>query len=137
MAVRLKAGAAPYADFGVFTPFGRKAGRANKYRAWMPQGDGTFLSKEMPGPGSLEAWKATWACFTTLMIKVQGCTESSLDIYAQNFTRLAALWPHPKVWHLLYEADDQLRCEGLDLIRRRTTAQPPYHRWRAPTRSAR
>ena len=38
---------APYADFAVFGPFGRRAARATKFRAWIPTGDGTFTIKEL------------------------------------------------------------------------------------------
>ena len=35
----------PYADFAVWTPYSRKTTRANKFTAYMPQPDGTWLAK--------------------------------------------------------------------------------------------
>ena len=110
MEVRLKAGSAPYADFGVFTPFGRKASRANKYRNWVLQPNGTYLSKEVAGPSCYDTWLASWRRFVTMMIKTKGCSEPALDLYQELIARYNMLWP--RCWHLLYEADDFLRSDG-------------------------
>jgi hypothetical protein len=48
--VRVDRGSTPCVDFGIFGPYGRKLMRALKFRTWMPNGDGTFTSKEVPGP---------------------------------------------------------------------------------------
>ena len=40
---------APYCDFAVWQPYGRRALRAQKFRVFHPLGDGSFLTKELPG----------------------------------------------------------------------------------------
>ena len=82
----------------------------------MPQPSGGFLAKELAGPGNFEIWKATWEVFTTLMIKVKCISDTACNVYAQRIARLHSLWGDG-VWHLIYEADDLLRHEGLDQIR--------------------
>eukprot|EP00435_Cladocopium_sp_Y103_P032358 s2067_g8.t1 len=42
-------GESPYADFSVLTPFGRRAQRQMKARAWTLQQDGTFRALDVPG----------------------------------------------------------------------------------------
>ena len=54
-----------------------------------------------------------------MMINTKGCSETACDIYAEVIKRLFTLWGQ-RVWHLIYEADDQMRCEGIDRIRRQT-----------------
>ena len=43
----------PFADFGVWCPFGRRGLRANELRCWFPAGDGTFFCREVSGPENL------------------------------------------------------------------------------------
>lgn len=120
MSARFTAGMALYADFAVFGPWGRKTHRANKYKTWVPIGDGTYLSKELPGPDCHAVWKASWRCFVTLMVKLTGCSRmlSALEAYADNIGHLVSLWP--RVWHLIVEGDNHMRAEGLENINRRT-----------------
>lgn len=33
----------PYADFAIFTPFGRRCLKAQKFRVYVPLGDGSFM----------------------------------------------------------------------------------------------
>ena len=46
----------PYADFAVFTPYARKTTRAHRFTAYLPQPDGSWLAKEIPGPANFQAW---------------------------------------------------------------------------------
>ena len=46
----------PWADFAIFTPFARRLVKAIKFKAFVFQPDGSFLSKEIPGPRSFDAW---------------------------------------------------------------------------------
>ena len=40
---------APYCDFAIFQPFGRRALKALKFRVYWPLGDGSYVLKELPG----------------------------------------------------------------------------------------
>ena len=62
---------APYADFSVLTPFGRRVQKAMKAKSWVLQRDGTWQSLEVPGPPSFEAWAACWKVFRTIMMMLR------------------------------------------------------------------
>lgn len=53
-------GEAPYADFSVLTPFGRRVQKQMKARSWMLQQDGSFRAWGVPGPPSFDTWAACW-----------------------------------------------------------------------------
>ena len=46
----------PYADFGVWLPFARRTQKAQKFRAFLPVGDGSYVVREMPGPQNMIQW---------------------------------------------------------------------------------
>ena len=54
---------APYCDFSVWTPFGRRALWSQKFRTYVPLGDGSYLVKELPGPQNPQQWLASWRVF--------------------------------------------------------------------------
>eukprot|EP00435_Cladocopium_sp_Y103_P053882 s804_g17.t1 len=54
---------APYCDFSVWVPFERRMSRLQKCRTFTPLGDGSYLQKDLPGPGSHSAWRASWNVF--------------------------------------------------------------------------
>ena len=62
----------PFADFAVFTPYARKTTRAHRFTAFLPQPDGSWLAKEIPGPTKFQAWPYRWRVFRVacLMLKV-------------------------------------------------------------------
>ena len=55
----------PYVDMAVWLPFGRRALRASKFRAWIPADDGSYIARELPGPASYAQWLASWRVFQT------------------------------------------------------------------------
>ena len=52
---------APFCGFSVWVPYERRMSRVQKCRVCTPLGDGSFLQKDLPGPSSILAWKASWA----------------------------------------------------------------------------
>ena len=86
---RIGAGMAPYADFGVFGPLGRKLMRASKFRAWFPGPDGAYYSQELPGPSCLQQWELCWAVLTTRLLSLQAVPAASLERYARSIHRRA------------------------------------------------
>lgn len=110
----------PYADFALWGPFGRKALRAGKFRAWLPAPGGGYLSKELPGPESLAHWVASWRVFVVAALMLGVVAEASLQAYERCIERLTRQWP--TAWHLIVLADDKCRAEHLERLRRRTAA---------------
>ena len=59
--------AAPYADFSVFVPYGKKALRASKFQTYVPTLEG-FMTKEISGPANFEMWLASFRVYRTALI---------------------------------------------------------------------
>ena len=111
----------PYADFAVWGPFGRKAARASKLRAWLPLPDGRYLVRELPGPDGWAQWLTCWRVFAAAAVMLAVSTLASLQLYERTVERLSRMWP--QAWHLIAIADDKCRAEHLERIRRRTQAE--------------
>ena len=110
----------PYADFAVFTPFNRRVARANKFTAHIPQADGSWLSKEIPGPQNFEAWSYCWKVFRCAAIQLGIVREAALSRYFQVISTLVLEWP--ECWSIIYLAEDKARAEGLSRRRRQIEA---------------
>ncbi|CAK0795538.1 unnamed protein product [Prorocentrum cordatum] len=110
----------PYADFGVFGPFDRKVRRNMKFRAWLPLPGGGWMARELPGPANFEQWQAAWRVFATACLMLGIVARAALDGNARHIERLSALWP--EAWHLVYMADDKLRCDHIERLRRTVRA---------------
>ena len=107
----------PWVDFSVFTPFSKRLVKANKFRAFLFQPNGTFLAKEIPGPESFESWVHCWKVFRVACIMLGIVAESALHRYEKHIEKLVKYWPD--CWGLIYIAEDKFRAEHLDRIRRR------------------
>ena len=107
---------APYVDFGIFQPFGRKAMRAQKYRVYVPLGDGSFLMRELPGPQNYMQWMTCWRVFKVAALSLQVVNISALLLYEKTLEKLVQQWP--KAWGLIAQADDKGRAERLEKLRR-------------------
>ena len=125
---------APYADFAVFTPYNRRVSRANKFTAHIPQSDGSWLSKEIPGPQNFAVWGYCWAVFRCASIQLGILREAALQAYYQNIKALVDEWPD--CWSLIYLAEDKGRAEVLTKKRRAfetsiAAGNPPPALWSA------
>ena len=107
---------APYTDFGVWLPFGRRSLKASKYRSFYPLGDGSFVVKELPGPTNFQNWLLCWRVFKTAALSIGCVSLAALQLYERNFEKLVTQWP--KAWGLLVQADDKARGERLEKTRR-------------------
>ncbi|CAJ1350967.1 unnamed protein product, partial [Effrenium voratum] len=110
-------GLSPYADFGVFLPYGRKVLRNNKFRTWIPTGDGSFTCRELPGPQNFQQWTAAYRVYRSALIMLGLVNLSNLILYSnliEKFTRM-----FPAAWHLIVKADDLARSEQWLRVRNR------------------
>ena len=113
-------GGSPYADFSVFTPYNRRVARANKFLAHIPQPDGSWLAKEIPGPQNFEAWGFCWRVFRCAAIQIDVLRETALSRYHQNMQTLVQEWP--ECWSIIYLADDKARAEMMPRRKRQLEA---------------
>ena len=107
---------APYTDFGIFVPYGRKQLRASKFRAHVmtPQG---YVMKEIPGPANYAMWRASFRVFKVAMIMLDTVSVANLMGYEAMVERLAMTYP--SAWHLVVIAEDNARGEHLMRLKTR------------------
>ena len=55
--------------------------KVQRCRIYTPLGDGTFLQKDIPGPGTLQAWKASWAVLRAACLMLNLISLAALDSY--------------------------------------------------------
>ena len=118
---------APYGDFSILTPFGRRMSKVLKHRAWMPNRDGTYRTMEVPGPDSYDVWYSCWRVYAVccLMLRwpqaVAGSTvvvsPAALEYYQETFRQLA--FEYSECWFLCCKAEDTCRAEHLARTRRK------------------
>lgn len=116
----------PYADFSVLTPFGRRMQKQMKARNWLLQADGSFKATEIPGPPSHESWLACWRVYRTILLMLQHVdgtgarravvTVAALEEYADKIHDMVTEFP--ECWHLVMQAEDRMRGEQFERIRR-------------------
>ena len=122
----------PFVDLGVWLPFGRRALRVAKFRAWIPDGAGAYIAKELPGPSNWTQWLAAWRVFQTAAIMLDILPLASLQLYERHIEKLVRLYP--SAWHLIVMADEKARGEKWARMRLRITSdiaagRPAPERW--------
>ena len=113
-------GQAPFVDFSVWQPYGRRTQKALKFRAFHPVGDGSYVMRELPGPQNMMQWTTSWRVFRTACLRLDIVSLSALQVYERNMERLVLHWPN--VWGLIVQADDKARGERLEKVRRQILA---------------
>ena len=131
----------PYADFSILTPFGRRIQRAMKTKSYSFQPDGTWKAADIPGPPHFQAWQACFRVYRAVLFMLRynataapagGAPVSatrgmvtrrplvvqphSLERYFEAFKELCQEFP--ECWHLLMPAEDRMRAERFEHIRR-------------------
>merc|ERR1712086_399246 len=108
MMARLKKKHAPYADFAIFQPHGRRLVKYHKLDAQV-FGQGTLQSQRLKGPSDFPAWQSCWAVFRATMISLSEVSPATLDDYERGLVQLVSL--HPTQWGIVFCADEILRSE--------------------------
>ena len=114
---KIQTGGAPYTDFGVWQPYERRATKTQKFRTFVPLGDGSFLQKELPGPSNFQQWLYSWRVFKAAALMLGVISLAALQAYEKHIEKLTSQWP--LVWGLIAKADDTARAEKLDKIKRK------------------
>ena len=95
---------APYVDLAVWLPYGRRALRTVKFRAWIPDGQGGYFARELPGPSNFQQWLAAWRVFQTASLMLDVFPLATLQLYERHMERLVK--PYSTAWHLIVLAND-------------------------------
>lgn len=106
---KITSGASPYADFGVWGPYGARIERRMKFTSHVTTPDGTWRTVELPGADCLDTWRECWAVFKTAAVMCNLAHPATLDRYEQLFAERCKRYPG--AWHLCAQADIRCRSE--------------------------
>ena len=96
----------PYADFGIFVPYGAKALRASKFRTYTLTPEG-YAVKELQGPATYIQWRSCFRVYTTALLMLNIADLAPLRAYELFVEKLVRQFP--TCWHLIYMAEDLAR----------------------------
>jgi len=113
LAHRLKSGKAPYVDFAVFGPYGRRQAKLLQFTAQVFV-HGELVTRQLKGPGTYQGWRASWAVFRSAMVMLNAASPSALDRYARGIEELVTLYP--QAWGVVSVADETMRSERWDIL---------------------
>ena len=105
----VRAGGCPYADFGVWGPYGNRIAKQLRFTHHFIDGAGQWRSKELHGPDSVEAWERSWRVFRSAAIMAGIATAAVLDTYATRFKQRVSKYPW--AWNICCLADQRFRSE--------------------------
>ena len=116
----------PYTDFGVWAPFGARLARELKFSAqyWNPQA-GSWSTRELSGPDSIETWLKCYAVFKTAAIMESIATPQVIERYATIFKQRVERYRGD--WALCVQAESRCRSEFWIQERRRQEAFHAEH----------
>ena len=109
---RIGSGKAPYADFAVFGPYGRRQAKIMRFTAQVFVA-GELVTHQLKGPSSYASWRASWNVFRAAMIMANGASPATLDRYSRGIEELTTLFPH--AWGIIALADETMRAERWDI----------------------
>ena len=110
-------GMVPYADFALFNPYGTRVERKLKFVQHFMNAEGQWRTAEVPGPSTLDQWKACWEVYTVAAISLDIATPATLARYAKRFEERCARYPLS--WHICARAEDRCRSEWMSAEKRR------------------
>eukprot|EP00971_Amphidinium_carterae_P299578 5952098-Amphidinium_carterae.1 len=99
---------APYCDFAIWGPFGRRQGKLLCFQAQVFV-YGELHTKMMAGPNTFEAWRPCWRVLRIAMILLQTSLPGPLDEYEERIRKL--LQDFLDSWGLIATAQDSMRAE--------------------------
>jgi len=111
---RMASGKAPFADFAVFGPYGRRQTKLMRFTAQVFV-HGELVTRQLRGPGTYLGWRASWNVFRAAMIMANGASPSTLDRYARGIEELVTLFPN--AWGIISLADETMRSERWDILK--------------------
>ena len=114
LAHRINSGKAPFADFAVFGPHGRRQTKLLRFTAQVFV-HGELVTRQLRGPGSFQGWRASWGVYRAAMIMINGASPATLDRYARGIEELVTLYP--QAWGIISLADETMRAERWEILK--------------------
>ena len=118
---RLKSGANPYADFGVWRSHHHRMLPVLHFTIQVRNADGSYKPMKVRGPSDWTTWKACWATYAFGMELLGGFSRKTANAYYQNIKALAH--GYPAYWWIVGLADMKWRTIGAVAVRRELVAK--------------
>ena len=118
----LAKGDAPYMDFGIVGPYGKRATKRRKFSGKV-QVDGQWVSKLLHGPADYESWLASWNVFKVVVVMLEVASLEHMNRYAQGISTLNTLFA--KDWPMIMDRDDIMRSEEWEAMKFEFELDPP------------
>ncbi len=108
-----------YADYAVWTPYGEQVGAAQKFKVWLPVGNGKFQNVEIKGPINFQTWLGCHKVMRTAAIAIKALTPATADAYEHLIAGMVRRFPEPACWGLLYMVEKRARQHYAQTVRNR------------------
>ena len=115
---RLNSGAGPCPVFGIWRPYGQRLARQLKLTVHHITPGGDYVPYEVAGPPSFAEWLAAFRVFSVATRALQAASHTRLLMYQGRIQKLNDAYGHV-CWWLVAQADQRMRGEHLERIRRR------------------
>ena len=117
----INSGQAPYADFSLWGPRGKRALKKLIHSAALfDPNTGKWVQKNLRGPPSFETWLKSWNVFRVAMIMLGQASAATLDAYEAKIRQYSTEDFPNQCWFLVYQADARARSEYWDKLLRVT-----------------
>ena len=108
---------APYVDFSLFGPYGRRMLEHLTYFAFVSNPDGSWIRRELAGPNAYSIWYTSWRVLRTAFILLDLADPAHLDNYSDHIRALDTRYGR-ECWFIVYTGDKRMRSEQFERIRR-------------------
>lgn len=114
----LKTGQAPYVDFALFGPYGKRAPKKLTLVSFSYKVEtGIWKRVGFPGPSDFNAWWKAWLVLKSTLPLLQSVDSERLEHYGEFIHQLVEMYG-PGSWFFIYQADVRFRSEEMGRIRR-------------------
>ena len=114
----LKSGMAPYADFALFGPHGKRLQRRLTFSSFRLSDGGQWVKVELPGPSCYDQWLRCYKTWKVCMLLLEAASVEALDDYMDCIKGLDTELGSG-AWWLIYQAEVRMRNEVFDRTRRK------------------
>jgi hypothetical protein len=115
--IRITNGGSCYADLAICTPYGKRVGKALKFRVYLPVGDARYELREISGPSNFHIWRFNFRILQSLAAGLEALSYGTALRYERFIEGLSM--EHPECWALLYVAEDRARGEYSHHVKRK------------------
>ncbi len=108
-----------YADYAVWTPYGEQIGAAQKFKVWLPVGNGKYQNVELKGPINYQTWLGCHKVMRTAAIAIKALTPTTADNYEHLIQGMVRRFPEAECWGLLYMVEKRARQHYAQTVKMR------------------